>query len=423
LLIFSYNIAQFAVLLFFWPVLLVLMAAKPKYRTRLPARLGRGLSTLRRPGNRAGQTFWIHALSVGEITSAVPLITGIRERYSDSRIIITTATTAGEHIAHTLLGATADHILASPLDLLPVVERYLRIIRPDTFILVETDFWPNLMAGLARHTVPTLLVNGRISQKSFAAYKKHAWFFLPMFGRFDRICLQTEEEKTKFRDIGVDPQKLHTLGNLKYDLVEHAASAGEISRLLPENRLLFIAGSTHPGEEELLFSAYQQLRQEHPELYLILVPRKPERAGAILELGQRFNLHGARRTDNSQCPDDYLLVDTIGELVELYRHSDIAFTGGSLVAAGGHNPVEPARMGLPVLFGPHMEDFQEIAGEFVASGGGRTVADLHELTTVLGELVNNNFLRQQMGKAAREVVISRQGVVARHLDIIDSLLS
>jgi len=399
-----------------------MMAAKSKYRNRIPARLGHGLNSIPQSNAASWRTFWVHALSVGEVTSAAPLITGIRKQYPGCRIIVTTSTATGENVAHALLGRTADRIIASPFDLLPVVERYLQTIHPDIFILVETDFWPNLMATLARHNIPAILVNGRISQKSFTAYKKHSWFFLPMFCRFDRICLQTEEEKKKFKDIGVDPHKLHTLGNLKYDLPEQAASASDISALLPNDKLLFIAGSTHPGEEELLFTAYTHIRQDHPELYLILAPRKPERANEIIELGHKLSLRGTKRTDKASTPHDYLLVDTIGELVELYRHSDIAFTGGSLVAAGGHNPVEPARMGLPVLFGPHMEDFQEIAQELISHGGGRTVVDVHELTTTLDELVKNKPLRQQTGSAAREVVIARQGVVTHHLDMIESLL-
>lgn len=399
-----------------------MVAAKAKYRTRISARLGRELTNIVRAKDNTKRTFWVHALSVGEVTSAVPLITGIRNQYPDSRIIVTASTATGEKVAHTLLESTADHILASPLDLLPVIELYLQALRPDIFILVETDFWPNLMASLHRHDIPALLVNGRISQKSFSAYKKHSWFFLPMFRRFDRICLQAEEEKAKFELLGIAPQKLQTLGNLKYDLPYQTSSASDITLLLPNDKLLFIAGSTHPGEEESLFSAYQHIRQDHPELYLIIVPRKPERANEILKLGQSLNLNGIKRTDKTLIPNDYLLVDTIGELADLYRHSDIAFTGGSLVAAGGHNPVEPARMGLPVLFGPHMEDFQEIAQDLVSHGGGRTVADVHELTTALNDLVNDSSLRQQLGSAAREVIVSRQGVVARHLDMIASLL-
>ena len=399
------------------------MAVTPKYRSSVPARLGHGLSTIQRSKGNAKKTFWIHALSVGEVTSAAPLVTGIRNKYPDSRIIVTTATTTGQSVARDLLASAADHILASPFDLLPVVQRYLRVIHPDIFILVETDFWPNLIASLFRHDIPAILVNGRISQKSFAAYSKHSWFFLPMFRRLHCICLQSKEEKAKFEMLGVQPEKLRTLGNLKYDLPDQVVSTSNLARLLPNDRLIFIAGSTHPGEEEAIFSAYSHIRNKHPELYLILVPRKPERANEILALGHRFNLLGAKRTDEPEMPNDYLLVNTIGELVELYRYSDIAFTGGSLVAAGGHNPIEPARMGLPVLFGPHMEDFQEIAREFTSHGAAQTVADTFELTAVLQELVKDRSIRHRMGSAAHAVVASRQGIVTRHLDVIDLLLS
>jgi len=418
-----YNIAQLVVLILFWPVLLLLVAAKAKYRHLLRRRLGLRLPQIPPSPDRKKLNFWVHALSVGEVTSAAPLIHGLRRQYPDSRIIVTASTITGETVGKTILNKQADLIFSSPLDLLPVVRRYIRHIRPDIYILVETDFWPNLLAEMSRNHIPTLLVNGRISQKSIQTYKKFSWFFLPMFSRFSSICLQTREEKEKFLKLGVDQDRLHTLGNLKYDLPDQAATApcGRTFQLPPQ-RLLFIAGSTHPGEEECIFTAYQQVRRTHPELFLILVPRKPERAEEILEIGQHLDLYGVRRTTPSASTLDYLLVDTIGELTQLYAHCHIAFTGGSLVAAGGHNPLEPARMALPVLFGPHMEDFQEISTELITWGGARTVANCNELSAMLTELVENGSFRQEMGTKAYEAVSARQGVVDRHLDMIETLL-
>lgn len=352
-LIFWYNILQFTIIILFWPILLLLVMGRPKYRNRLAARLGFDRSETLHGDHRDTHTFWIHALSVGEVTSAVPLVKGLRRKYPESRIVVTTATAAGKDIAQSLLGATTDHILASPLDFLPVVQWYVRRIQPDIFILVETDFWPNLLAVLSRRNTPVILVNGRISQKSFTAYRKYSWFFLPMFQRFDRICLQSELEKEKFRNLGIGQNKLQTLGNLKYDLPgRNDTPRPATGKRLPKNRLLFIAGSTHEGEELSILQAYRQLRIVHPELYLVLAPRKPARAHQILDLGRDLQLEGSRWTESPATEGDYLLVDTIGELVYLYGECHIAFVGGSLIAAGGHNPIEPASMALPVLFWP-----------------------------------------------------------------------
>ncbi len=420
-----YTIAQFAALVLFWPVLLLLVLTSPKYRARIPARLGFGLKGNLQSVDRGSPVIWVHALSVGEITSAAPLIVGLREKYPECFIVVTASTASGEAVARHQLATTADLILPAPLDLLPVVQLFIRLIRPEIFILVETDFWPGLLTALARKDIPMLLVNGRISQKSYEAYKKYAFFFLPMFRRFRHICLQTEREKEKFEVLGIEKSRLHTLGNLKYDLHRDrptAPPATTFGALLPVDRFLFVAASTHPGEEEIILKAYRQVRQVHPTLYLILVPRRPERAEQILEAGRRLQLAGCRRTDNPADPEQYLLVDTIGELVELFRHCHLAFIGGSLVAAGGHNPLEPARMGVPVLFGPHMDDFQEIAADLIASGGARTVEGLEELTATLGELIENEPLCRQMGSRAMDFVDTRQGVVSRHLNLIATLL-
>jgi len=425
LLTLSYTIMQFAVLILFWPALLLLVLARPKYRRRIPARLGFGLGGRLQSVDRGRPAIWVHALSVGEITSAAPLIGGLRRKYPECFLVVTASTASGEDVARHLLGTTADLILPAPLDLLPVVQRFIRLIRPEMFILVETDFWPALLTSLSRKKIPMLLVNGRISQKSFAAYKKYSFFFLPMFRRFQHICLQTEREKEKFEVLGIERSRLHTLGNLKYDLhrdLQSAPPTTAITALLPAGRFFFVAASTHPGEEEIILEVYRRVRLAHPALYLILVPRRPERADKILEAGLRLRLTGCRRTDNPTEPADYLLVDTIGELVELYGHCHLAFIGGSLVAAGGHNPLEPARIGVPVLYGPHMEDFQEIAADLIASGGARTVADVEELAAVLGELIENNTLCRQMGSRSRDFVEARQGVVSRHLDLIATLL-
>lgn len=399
------------------------MLAKPKYRRRLPARLGFGLKKHFSRTHTTRPTFWVHGLSVGEITSAVPLVVGLRKRYPDSRIVVTASTETGEAVAKNLLTHVADHIVGSPLDILPVVARFIRYIQPDLFILIETDFWPNLLTSLARRDIPSFLVNGRISQKSFDAYRKFSFFFVPMFRSFNHICMQTETDREKMKTLGVHEAQLHTLGNLKYDTpAQTAASTSRIAQLLPEDRLIFVAGSTHQGEERIILEAYRKLRCAHPQIYLVLVPRNPERTDEILHLGKTLQQHGVKRSEDSDDSGDYLLVDTIGELVELYRYCHIAFVGGSLVAEGGHNPIEPAIMSVPVLFGPHMEDFHEIAADLVAAQGASVITAERQLTSTLSELIVNDSLRSHMGRCASACITAQQGVITRHIDLISLLL-
>jgi 3-deoxy-D-manno-octulosonic-acid transferase len=401
------------------------MLLKTKYRRRIPARLGLGgLTKMANVVPAKGQyTYWVHALSVGEITSALPLVTGLRKTYPDCRIIVTAATETGEAVARDLLSHLADCILASPIDLLPTVSRYIRTIQPDIFIQIETDFWPNLLTSLRRNNVPAILVNGRISQKSLNSYRKLDIFFLPMFQSFSHMCMQTEADKENMQALGIPSEKLHTLGNLKYDTPGVASdSRTTLSCFFPENRLILVAGSTHEGEEQILYSCYKTILLNHPHLYLVIVPRNPKRSEQLLLQAESFGLHGVKRSQNPEHHGDFLIVDTIGELVECYRHCAIAFVGGSLVPEGGHNPIEPAIMQLPVIFGLHMEDFHEISHDLITAGGAVMVTDETQLRATLEQLIRDSDLRKRMGLAAETCIKAQQGVITRHIELIHSLL-
>lgn len=420
-----YNIAQFCVVAIAWPLILALVLSKKKYRQRIPSRLGWQLSkklTWSGKRQKGGKTFWLHALSVGEVTSAVPLVIAIRKTWPESRIVVTVTTTTGEEIARKHLTEVADVILASPIDLFPVVRNYVQHIQPDIYIQVETDFWPNLLAHLRKKRIPTLLVNGRISQKSLGSYKKFSFFFAPMFQSFNHLAMQTKADAANMKDFGVTDDRLLTLGNLKFDIPATDSKDPEIAALLPADRLIFVAGSTHESEEEIILKSYHSLIAKHPELYLVLVPRNPARAGQLVQLASTFNLQAVLRSASPQHGADLLIVDTIGELVEFYRHSSIAFVGGSLVAQGGHNPIEPAVMGVPVLYGPHMEDFHEIAEDLVDSGGGRQVSGPEQLSHIIADYSANPGKRSKAGSAAKECILNRKGVIDRHIELIRSLL-
>lgn len=418
-----YNTIQILLLAVFWPAILLLILLKSKYRKRIPQRLGIGLNRLI-PQKRTGQkTIWVHALSVGEVTSALPLVSGLRHAYPESRIIVTVTTRTGTAVAEQILSSYTDYIQASPLDLLPVVIRYIRHIQPDLFILVETDFWPNLLAVLNQYNIPSLLVNGRISQKSHTAYQKLSFFFRPMFRSFNHLCMQTASDRVNMVHMGVPKETVHTLGNLKYDTpAKTTRSTVDISAYIPQDRLVLVAGSTHRGEEETLLAAYQKLRATHPELYLIIAPRDPQRTEEISRLAAGHDLQIGRRSASPRQFADVLVVDTIGELVEFYRHAAVAFVGGSLAAEGGHNPIEPAVMGVPVLFGTHMEDFQEVSRNLIEAGGAKEITGPESLESTLHFLITHTEKRQAMGRAAKSCVQKQHGVIAHHIELIRTLL-
>ncbi len=421
---FLYNILQLVFVLVFFPFIMLFVAARDKYRGRMPSRLGFGL-TSKVPAHRpCARRFWLHALSVGEVTSAVPLVAGLRKTYPECVIIVSVTTATGRKVAQMLLGEIADCIVDGPIDLLPVVRRFVKRIAPDLFILVETDFWPNLLHCLKKQGVPTLLVNGRISPRSIERYLRLRFFFRSMFKSFTRLSMQTRRDRDNMLLFGVPQEQLPVLGNLKFATRAAAGNrpASDIRSLLPAGRLIFIAGSTHPGEERILIKCYIEARKPHPELYLMIAPRDPGRSIEIETIAAEHNLKVMRRSSGVFRPADLLLIDSIGELVDFYGTADVAFVGGSLTPNGGHNPIEPAAMGIPVLFGPDMTDFREIAESLIDAGGALRVGDLGELTGTLVKLLNSPDDRRKTGEQARQCVNRQNDVIDRHLELIDTLL-
>ncbi len=419
-----YNLFHLAGLLILFPILVVFVACSSKYRDRIPARLSLGLAKKLAPMNRSGRTIWLHALSVGEVTSAVPLVRALRKQYPTWKIVISTTTCSGKKVAAMLLAPFADTIIDGPLDLLPTVTRFINCIRPDLFILVETDFWPNILHCLNIKGIPAILVNGRISKKSMSRYQRLDFFFLPMFQAFSYLVMQTRQDKEKMEFLGVAAEKLPILGNLKFAtrLQDAEAFSDLPAKLFPKERILFIAGSTHPGEENILVDCYKRLRNNFPDLFLIVAPRDPARAKEIVDLAIGQGLSTSLRSKSVFTSADIFIVDSIGELNAFYAMADLAFVGGSLVEKGGHNPVEPAAMSMPVIFGPHMEDFSEIADTLIIAGGATRVSDKEELLQTLTELLDDVERRRRMGQAAKKCVLGHKNIIANHLQLIEKVL-
>jgi len=420
-----YNIALLAALLPTLPWLLVKVVRVPGYAAWIRSRLGWQTEVPRVPDRKP--CFWLHALSVGETVSARPLLRALRHRYPQATLVLSSSTRAGSALARETCAELVDAHLVLPYDLPGAAARISRRLRPDLFILVETDFWPNLLQALHARQVPLLLVNGRISASSWRSYRWLRPLVLPLlFAPFAFLAMQTRAEAARMVALGLQADRVGVLGNLKYAAAAEAAAAGrglERNALgIGPEQLLWVAGSTHAGEEEIILRAWQRLRPEFPALFLVLAPRRVERSAAVLALAAKENCRAGLRS-RGETGIDLLILDSYGELAALYPLCDLAFIGGSLVPAGGHNPLEAAAYHKPVLFGPHMEDFAEISEDLMAAGGACRVHNEDELVRGLRRWLADPAARSECGRQAGELTIRRgRGVIAAHLATVERLL-
>jgi 3-deoxy-D-manno-octulosonic-acid transferase len=371
-------------------------------------------------------TVWLHAVSLGEMSAAAPLIRAIRTQHPEIPLLVTTATPAGRARARALLGANAD-IRFLPYDTPGSVRRFLARIRPRLAIIMETELWPNLFGRCERLGVPVVLANARLSAKSVSQYRRLGTLFSSVFTANVQVAAQSAEDAERFQAIGSAPARTHVVGNVKFDVQLDAQIREQGRRLraaFGDLRPVWIAGSTHAGEEEQLLDAHAALLAERPEALLLLVPRHKDRFAEVAELlarrGVRFNRRSSGVAPDAGCP--VLLVDTVGELAELYAAADVAFVGGSLVAVGGHNLLEPAALGLPVLTGPHYSSSREIALLLLERGAALQVADAHDLASELRRLLYDPKERQRIGAVGKQIVESNRGSVARLLALIEPRL-
>ncbi len=421
-----YNVLQLLALIVVGPLLFVKVILTAKYRQRLPQRLGVGLERQLAACPELPPRIWIHALSVGEVASSYALVKALRVAFPDVTLLFSTTTAAGAAFAKSTLGNQVDFFIPFPVDMWPCVAKFLDYVDPDLFLLVETDFWPNFLHGLRNREVPTVLVNGRISCRSFARYHRWRFFFRPLFESFAALCMQTGEDGKRMVDLGVSAQSVRALGNLKYEAAGVEPVGGEVCRDdfgIPVDRLVWAAGSTHGGEDEMALRVHQRLLADFPELLLLLAPRQVDRGGGLASLAEAEGLAVAQRSlGGGGLSVSVLLLDTIGELSGAYHFCEVAFVGGSLVAEGGHNPLEPAAFARPVLFGPHMEDFLEVSRDLVLAGGALEVADEEDLYQRLRGLLADKKLRQQMGENSLALLAKEQGATDRHVELIRTLL-
>ncbi|KAF0220704.1 MAG: 3-deoxy-D-manno-octulosonic-acid [Geobacteraceae bacterium] len=376
------------------------------------------------------ETIWVHAVSVGETIAVKPLLKALKETFPDWKIVLSNVTETGRSIGEKL--AEADLCIYFPFDYPFAVKGLLEKVNPSILIVMETEIWPNFLRIARRMGIPAVMVNGRISDRSFGRYLKFKRFFRPVLANFTAFCMQTGEDARRIAAIGAEPDRVHVTKNLKYDLPMASSSPeqrGELrkSYRIPGGALVFTAGSTHAGEEEIVVAAYKSLLSQGRDCFMILAPRHPERAGQVAEIlkkaGVSFTIRsGLDARSEEFAPGEVLLVDTVGELTRLYSFSDVVFVGGSLVPTGGHNVLEPAACGVPVIFGPHMGNFREIAALFLKWGGGVQVKNGEELEVYLQALLADDERRAAMGKNGARLLLDNSGSTARHIEVIRKLV-
>ena len=357
---------------------------------------------------------WVHSVSAGETIAAIPLIRGLIAR--GFTILVTTMTPTGRERVLSLLGDSVLHSYA-PYDLPDAVGRFLERTKPKCLVIIDTELWPNIIHQCFMRNIKTILVNGRLSARSAAGYKKISSLTKSMLHEIDYLAVQTPSHGERFIELGLAEEKLMVAGSIKFDQELPADFSEKVLRLKEKvgDRLIIIGASTHAGEEEMILKAFKSLRSSHEDLLLILAPRHPHRSDEVAALTEKEGEILLRHSDNKNCSErtTVLLLDTMGEWIYFYGISDIAIVGGSFVPVGGHNLMEAANAQVPVIMGPYLENIEDIASMFVENGGMRIAGDAAELGAELRSLVSSMDDRQHLVARANDVLEINQGALNR----------
>ena len=411
------------------PVWIPWVLLSRKRRSNLPDRIG--LRGAPRPSAVDGRpTVWVHAVSVGETLASVPLLRLLRRRVPDARLLVSSVTLTGRETAVKSLTGVVDEGFYFPFDLPGLCGRYLDRVRPDVVVIVETEIWPNFIAACASRGIPVVIVNGRLSKRSFAGYMRFRWFFAPILRTLRTISAQTAEDAERFAALGAPKEIVTVGGNLKFDVSPPETGASPLSGLLLREKAAgaawIVAGSTHDGEEAQLLAAFLSAREANPSIRLLLAPRHPERFDAVEALIRHEGVSTVRRTaipeGAEHLPETVLLLDTVGELSSAYAAADLAFVGGSLVPKGGHNVLEPAWHGVPTIVGPHMENFREIADAFLAGDALIRVSGEEELAERLRRFAADPGLFRETGLRAKGLLETFRGASEASTAVVLSAL-
>jgi 3-deoxy-D-manno-octulosonic-acid transferase len=393
----------------------------PAYRKRLAERFAYQCRQINKP------VIWLHAVSVGETLAAVPLLQSLLEKYPTHAVLVTTTTLTGSEQVREAFADRVLHVYA-PYDLPGAVNRFLDCFRPEIGIIMETEIWPNLFHACQQRRVPVILANARLSEKSARGYHKVLPLTRSTLQAIHTIASQTSTDALRFRQLGARDEQLQVTGSIKFDLKLPASlleSAEVLRRELGQHRPVWIAASTHEGEEEQIVDVYQQLQRIVDDLLLVLVPRHPERFDRAAALCKKKKLPFVRRSSGQPCGKDtrIYLADTMGELLLLYAAADMAFVGGSLVPVGGHNLLEPAALGVATVTGPYMRNFEEITSRLLECNGLVQVSDANQLVSSAEMLLRDACQRSQLGENAKAYIEANRGALDRLQQLIDRVMA
>ncbi|AKJ64302.1 3-deoxy-D-manno-octulosonic acid transferase [Kiritimatiella glycovorans] len=421
-----YQIILPAALLLSAPYYLLRMVRRGGYRRGFAERFAFYPARARSLTAKARRPVWVHAVSVGEVKVAAAFMAELRRRDPEVWFVLTTNTSTGRRLAERDPDR-AELIVYMPLDLYPVMSRAMNLFRPERLVLVEIELWPNMIRLARRRGIPVSLINGRMSDRSCRGYARLRFLTRRLLPELSAVCVQGDRDAKRFIDLGAPRERVHVLGSAKYDgALTAAEEGGEAKQLIAaagadRDAPVLVGGSTWPGEEETLWSIAQRLREGHPGLFVVLVPRHAERSTEIAERLRRLGARVARRSrlEDGDGEADMLLVDTTGELIDFYAAADVVFVGKSLDPnRGGQNPIEPAALGKPVVVGPHMENFPAVMKDLREARAVIEVEAGAALGATLERLLNDPGERNELGRRASELVAAKRGVLARTADVV-----
>ncbi len=416
-----YSVLYYVLLPFIFLRLLWRAVKAPDYARRWPERLG----IFKAPNKTAG--LWLHSVSVGETVASAPMIKEIQRDFPELPVVITTMTPTGSERVKALFGDTVFHVYV-PYDIPGAVNRFLKRTEPRLVLIMETELWPNLLHCCHQKSIPIAVVNARLSERSARGYGRFPSLVKGMLSKIDLIAAQTAGDGERFVRLGFAKERLAVTGNIKFDisipdyLLEQAA---KLRALWGVNRPVWVAASTHDGEDDLVLAAHQELLKYRPDLLLLLAPRHPERFDQVARLCEAAGISLVYRS-KAQTPGDknsVMLCDTMGELLLFYAASDVAFVGGTFVETGGHNFLEPAALGVPVVSGPYLFNFAEVSRLLIAAGAMKKIDQGELLGIALRPILENPDLKLKMGAAAKQVVAENRGAQQRVLEHVRELLS
>jgi 3-deoxy-D-manno-octulosonic-acid transferase len=418
-----YSALLAAAMLLTLPYWLLQRMRHGKYGAGLGERLGR--IPRRLVAQPARPTIWIHAVSVGEVLAISGLATELTKRFSQHRVVISTTTDTGQKLARTRFDE--ENVFYFPLDFAFAIRPYLRLLQPKLVVIAETEFWPNFLRLAHASGARIAVVNGRISDRSWPGYRRFRRLLTGVLQRVDLFLTQTAEDARRLVEIGAPPELVRATGNLKFDVPAPAAppiiASLRAAFQQAQTGPVIVCGSTVEGEEPLLLQAFINILASHPRAVMVLAPRHPERFGEVAELLNQLGIRFWRRSLWGGDPilGGVLLIDTIGELAALYALADVACVGGSLVPRGGHNIIEPALHGVPIVVGNHTENFRDIVSLFQSRGAVRVVGPA-ELPLVLMDLISNPAERAELGRRAAETIRAQMGATQRTMQALETLL-